>query len=158
MTGPNWDPAQKEVSKHWHYYCCYGMLTERSPALLPSESPNKELSELQILTSNQWTEARDPCGWIREKAEGTGEEDHPIGRSVISSSWSKAPGTYTKEDCLVWPQWEKMNINLQKLEAPGNGAAWCVHGGTRWKHLADKGGKWDEELWEGGQGETKIIF
>jgi hypothetical protein len=36
-------------------------------------------------------------------------------------SWSKAPDTYTAEDCLVWPQWEKMHLNLQRLETQGLG-------------------------------------
>jgi hypothetical protein len=33
-------------------------------------------------------------------------------------SWSKAKDTNTSEDCLVWPQWEKMLLTLESLEAP----------------------------------------
>jgi hypothetical protein len=29
--------------------------------------------------------------------------------------------TYTAEDCLIWPQWEKMDLTLERLEAGGNG-------------------------------------
>jgi hypothetical protein len=31
--------------------------------------------------------------------------------------------TYTAEDCLIWPQWEKMHLTLNKLD-PGTGDAW----------------------------------
>jgi hypothetical protein len=37
--------------------------------------------------------------------------------------WSKVPGTCIAEGCLVWPQWEKMHLVLEKLEAPGKGDA-----------------------------------
>ena len=38
---------------------------------------------------------------------------------------SKAPDTYTAEDCLVWPQWEKtLHLTLERLEVPGSGEAW----------------------------------
>jgi hypothetical protein len=29
---------------------------------------------------------------------------------------SPHPGTYTAEDCLVWPQLKKMHLTLEKLE------------------------------------------
>jgi hypothetical protein len=31
---------------------------------------------------------------------------------------------YTAEDCLVWPQWEKMHLTLEILEALGVRALW----------------------------------
>ena len=31
---------------------------------------------------------------------------------------------YTAEDCLVWPQWEKMCLTLERLEASWYGNAW----------------------------------
>jgi hypothetical protein len=34
-------------------------------------------------------------------------------------SWSEASNTYTAEDCLVWPKWEKMR--LERLKAQGVG-------------------------------------
>ena len=43
--------------------------------------------------------------------------------------WSKAPGTSIAQDSLVWPQWEKMHLILERLEAPRKGVAWGV-GGT----------------------------
>ena len=67
----------------------------------------------------------------------------PVGRPEVSSnlgplrsfrhrgtnqaayrSWSEAPNTYTVEDCLVWPQWKKMHLTLERLEAPRSGEAW----------------------------------
>ena len=41
-------------------------------------------------------------------------------QSGTYKGWSKAPGT---EVCLVWPQWEKIQLILERLEAPGNGEA-----------------------------------
>ena len=32
---------------------------------------------------------------------------------------SEAPSTYVAEDHLVWPQWERMGLILQKLHEPG---------------------------------------
>jgi hypothetical protein len=40
------------------------------------------------------------------------------------TSWYEAPDTYTVEDCLVWPQWEKMHLTLERLEVPGSGEIW----------------------------------
>jgi hypothetical protein len=54
------------------------------------------------------------------------------------------------EDFLIWPQWEKIHLILERLEAPGKGEDWWGMG----KHpLGSKGEEeWDEELWEGGKG------
>ena len=30
-----------------------------------------------------------------------------------------APGTYVAEGCLVWSQWKKIGLILQRLGAPG---------------------------------------
>jgi hypothetical protein len=32
-------------------------------------------------------------------------------------------GTYIAEICLVWPQWEKLLLILERLEFPGKGEA-----------------------------------
>jgi hypothetical protein len=54
-------------------------------------------------------------------------------------------------NCLVWPQWEKMCLILEKLEAPGKEDTTGVGagGGGEEEHpLRGKGkGKLDEELW-----------
>ena len=59
-------------------------------------------------------------------------------------SWSEAPSTYIAEDCLVWPQWEKMHLTLERLEVPGTEEAWWWW----WGHnLGDRGEEeWGEEL------------
>jgi hypothetical protein len=36
----------------------------------------------------------------------------------------EAPCTYVTEVYLVWPQWEKMHLILESLEAPEKGKAW----------------------------------
>jgi hypothetical protein len=41
---------------------------------------------MQILTPNQWIEAGDSCGRIREKLEEAEEEGDPIGRPAVSTN------------------------------------------------------------------------
>jgi hypothetical protein len=41
---------------------------------------------MQIFISNQWTEADEPCGLIREKLEEVEEEGDPIGRPALSTN------------------------------------------------------------------------
>jgi hypothetical protein len=43
------------------------------------------LRQKQILTSNQWSEAGDPCDWIRKRQEEAEEEGDPIGRPAVST-------------------------------------------------------------------------
>ena len=84
-TGPKWEPAQGEVPRpetvteameHSHkgiYHDCH----QKNPK-------NSWKSHVQIFTPNQWTEAVDLCGWIREKLEETEEEGDPVGGSTDS--------------------------------------------------------------------------
>ena len=51
------------------------MLTDRSLAWLPSERPNKQLTE---------TDVGDPCGRIRERLSEVVLKDDPIRRSSVS--------------------------------------------------------------------------
>jgi hypothetical protein len=39
---------------------------------------------MQIFAPNQWTEAAEPCGWIREKLEEAEEEGNPVGEPAVS--------------------------------------------------------------------------
>jgi hypothetical protein len=39
---------------------------------------------MQTFAPNQWTEAADPCGWIREKLEEAEEEGNPVGGPAVS--------------------------------------------------------------------------
>jgi hypothetical protein len=39
---------------------------------------------MQIFVSNQWTEAADPCGWVRGKLEAAEEEGETVGGPAVS--------------------------------------------------------------------------
>jgi hypothetical protein len=39
---------------------------------------------MQIFAPNQWTEAADPCGWIRERLEEAEEEGGTVGEPAVS--------------------------------------------------------------------------
>ena len=85
---------------------------------------------------NQWTEAADPCGWIREKEKEAEDECGPVGGQAVSINlelWDLSnsgpptrqqtqadmrPPTHTAEDCWVCVQSEMMNFTLKRLEAP----------------------------------------
>jgi hypothetical protein len=55
---------------------------------------------------------------------------------------SKAPGTYIAEFCLVGPQWEKVCLIFQRLEAPGKGEVCCGEHPLRGKRKKE----WDKKL------------
>jgi hypothetical protein len=78
-------------------------------------------SQLQIFAPNQWTEAADPCGWIRGKLEEAEGEGDLVGGPAVSINLGpldlsdtgtptgkytpadmRPPNTYTAEDCWVW--------------------------------------------------------
>jgi hypothetical protein len=107
---------------------------------------------MQIFTLNQWTEAADPCGWIKEKLEETEEESNPLGGPAISTNLGPpnlsdqpshqpgsiyqligGPNTYIAEDYQVWVQSEKMHLALWRLEAPVSGkVSWGGVGVDSW--------------------------
>ena len=75
---------------------------------------------MQIFPPNQWTEAAEPCGRIREKLEEAEAEGDPVGGPAVSTnldpqdlsdtetparehtSAHMRPPTHTAEDCHVW--------------------------------------------------------
>ena len=61
---------------------------KRGLSWLPSEedSTSSWKSQMQIFTPKQWTEAADPCDWIREKLEEAEDDGAPIGRTAVSTS------------------------------------------------------------------------
>jgi hypothetical protein len=67
--------------KAWHYYWGYGTLTKRDLSWLPSERPNKQLKEPDAICT--WTEATDPCDWIRWKLGEAEEEGDPVGGPAV---------------------------------------------------------------------------
>ena len=50
----------------------------------PEDQAGSWESQMRIFVSNQWTEASDPCGWIRERLEEAGEENDPLGETAVS--------------------------------------------------------------------------
>jgi hypothetical protein len=94
---------------------------------------------------NHWTEVRNPYGEIRGRIAGAEGYSDFIGRLVVSTNmdpWElqesepptrehtqagqKLPGTYIAEDCLVWPQWERMCQSCRDLRPQGMGMQWLV--------------------------------
>ena len=73
--------------KAWHYNWGYGMLAKRDLSWLPSKRPWKQLNKsvIYIFTPNQWTEAADSCGWIREKLEEAEMEGNPVDGPAVST-------------------------------------------------------------------------
>jgi hypothetical protein len=66
-TGPKWGPAQGEVPRHH----TISEAMEHSQKGTYHDYPPKDWtsswkSQMQIFAPNQWTEAADPCCWIRE--------------------------------------------------------------------------------------------
>ena len=132
------------------------------------------VSSMQIFAPNQWTEAADHRGWVRENLEEAEEEGNPIRASAVTTnldsqdisdteqpnqaaytSWYEAFNIYPAEDCWVWAQSEKMHVTLKRLEAPGSGEVWWSKGWVGGGILVETGG-W-EEIWgvkhsDGGQG------
>ena len=78
--------------KAWHYYWCYGLLTNRGLSWLLSERPNKQLKEsdadicTQPMDRSLW-----PCGLIRKKVEEAEEEEGESNRKNSSLSTNLDP-------------------------------------------------------------------
>ena len=87
---------------------------------------------------NQWTEAADLCGWIKERLKEAEEKGDPVGRTAVSinlkpldllntdhqrdsiyNSWHETPNTHTVEDIWLCVHSEMMQLTLKRLDAPG---------------------------------------
>ena len=89
---------------------------------------------MQIFTPNQWTEAADLCGCIREKLEEAEEEGEPIGGPAVSNNldpWDLSDnGPPTKQHTPgdmrspINIQQKKVYLTLKRLETPGIGEVW----------------------------------
>lgn len=63
------------------------MLIDRGLEWLPSETPNKQLTETDTESYIQhWIEVRNLYGRIRGKVEEAEEQDKSIGRSAVSTN------------------------------------------------------------------------
>jgi hypothetical protein len=143
-TKPKLGSSSRGGSQVWHYYWGYEVLTKRGLSWLirgPQKDPtNSWKSQMQIFTCNQWTEAADQSGWIRNgwklrrltlqedqqsQLTWTPEIAQALGHQPGSiHSWYEAHNTYTAEDYWAWVQSEKMHLTLKSLEAPGYGEVW----------------------------------
>jgi hypothetical protein len=66
---------------------CYGVLTNRGLSWLPSKGPTSSWkNQMKIFTRNQWTEAGDPSGWIREKLEEAEKVGNSVGGPAVSTN------------------------------------------------------------------------
>jgi hypothetical protein len=74
INRPNLGSISRGGSKAWHYYWCYGVLTDRSPPRGPTSSL---LRHMQVVPSNHWTEVREPYGWIGERLKEVEEGGWP---------------------------------------------------------------------------------
>lgn len=66
----------------------HSVLTKQGPIMTALERPTKQSSwksQMQMFTPNQWTEAADPCGWIREKLQEAEEEGKPEEGPAVST-------------------------------------------------------------------------
>ena len=82
---PKLESSSRGCSKTWHYYWLYGVLTNRCLERLPSERPNKQLTETNADTY-QSTEVLDQCGWIGGRLQESEEEGNHIGWPVVSTN------------------------------------------------------------------------
>jgi hypothetical protein len=108
-------------------------------------------SQIQIFAPNTWVKDAEPCGWIRGKLEVSEEEGNLAGGPAVSITlepWypSESGPPNRQHTPLIWgPQyiysrgltglgwWEKMNLILKRLEAPGSlEVCWGEDGG--WGH------------------------
>jgi hypothetical protein len=83
-------------------------------------STSRWLRQMQILTTNQWSQVRAPCDWIRARVKEAEEEGNPIRRQAVSTNLDccdlsdTEPTTrqhrvadlrppHSAEDILLWP-------------------------------------------------------
>jgi len=87
VTGPKWDPAQREAQRPDTIIeameCSQKGVYHDCP---PTDPTSSWKSQIQICAPKQWTEAADPCGWIRGKPEEAEEEGDPIGKPAVSTN------------------------------------------------------------------------
>ena len=85
VTGPKRDPAHGEVPRRdtitEAMECSQKGIYHDSTLEDPTSSWK---SQRQIVVPNQWTEADDPCCWIRERLKEAEEEGDPVGGPAVS--------------------------------------------------------------------------
>jgi hypothetical protein len=120
VTRPKWDPAQGEVPRPDTITKAMGHSQKEIYRDCPTKDPRSSWkSQMQIVPPNQWTEAADPCCWIRKGWKKLRRNDH-VGTIVslnlelwdLSKHWTtehtayislyEDPKTHTVEDLRVY--------------------------------------------------------
>ena len=80
VTVPKWDPTQVAVPRSDTISEAIECTQKGTYHDCPLKHPKSSWeNKMQIFTPNQWTEAADACGWIRERLEEAEEVDETVG-------------------------------------------------------------------------------
>jgi len=103
----------------WHHYWGYGRSQKGTYHECP---PSSCKSQMQICAPNQWTEAADPCGWVREQLEEAEEEGNRIRGPTVSINldpWNlSATETPTRQHTQL--RWGSQHIYSRGLPSLGS--------------------------------------
>lgn len=137
--------------KPWHYYWCYGMLTDRNLAWLsPEQATQRVKCRCSHLTNGQkpWTPVVElgkswkKLRWGRPHRKTRNFKKpgslrcvrHWTTNQAEYTSWYDAHNTCTAEDCLVWTQ--SVHLTPQETWAPWE---WGGLIGLGWRHPCGEG-------------------
>ena len=107
---------------------------------------------MDISLGNLWLNLGKPWrSWGGEWQSGEDQQSQLTGalrslrhwatNQAANTSCCEAPDTYTAEDCLVWPHWEKTHLTLRRSERPQWVGKSEGEGVVEWGHtLGDRGG------------------
>jgi hypothetical protein len=85
VTGLKWDEAQGEVTRPDTTTEAVECSQKGAYHDCPPKGPTSSWKgQMQVIAPNQWTEAADPCSWIRGKLEEAEEEGDPVGGPAVS--------------------------------------------------------------------------
>jgi hypothetical protein len=97
-TGPKWDPGQGVILRP----DTITEAMERSQKETYHNCPTCSWkSQMQIFAPNHWTEAADPCGWIREKLGEAVEQGGSVVGPAVATHLDHQQGSL---HLLIWDQ------------------------------------------------------
>jgi hypothetical protein len=169
---PKLESISRGSSKAWHYYWCSVLLIDRSLAWLPSERPNKNLTErCRYLHPTNGLKLGTPVaelrkGWKKLRRVTTKEDQqsqltwplrslrHTTTNQGAYSSWYEAANTHIHQRTASVTEdepnpWETWGLREWRDLVEWDGVWW---GGDILLEMGEE--KWDEELSEGTQGIT----
>ena len=86
---PHWGSIPYTVTKTRHYCGCQAVFVFRNLIWLSPERHCQSMTntdvDVWVLTTNSWSEHRDPNGRVRKKNEGSEGVCNPIGRTTMST-------------------------------------------------------------------------